>query len=54
MSRYSNCNRTKGGGKMYTCKNNLIPMLYSGKKIKEKKREENKIITIPTSGNKHS
>ena len=32
MSRYSYCNRTKGGGKMYTCKNNLIPMLYSRKK----------------------
>ena len=26
-------NRTKGGEKMHTCKNNLIPMLYSGKKI---------------------
>ena len=28
-------NRTKGGGKnvivMYTCKDNLIPLLYSGK-----------------------
>jgi len=40
MSRYSCCNRTKGGGKnvivMYTCKDNLTPLLYSGK-IKKKK-----------------
>ena len=34
MSRYSYCNRTKGGEKMYTCKSNLIPMLYSGEKNK--------------------
>ena len=44
-SRYSYCNRTKGGGKnvivMYTCKDNLIPLLYSGK-IKE--REIMKIL----------
>ena len=33
MSRYSYCSRTKGEGKMYTCKDNLIPLLYSGKKI---------------------
>ena len=27
--------QNKGGGKkMYTCKRNLVPMLYSGKKIK--------------------
>ena len=35
MSRYSCCNRRKGGGKtvivMYTCKDNLTPLLYSGK-----------------------
>ena len=35
MSRHSCCNRRKGGGKnvivMYTCKDNLIPLLYSGK-----------------------
>ena len=35
MSRSSCCNRTKGGEKMYTCKDNLIPLLYSGK-IKKK------------------
>ena len=39
MSRYSCCNRRKGGGKnvivMYTCKDNLTPLLYSGK-IKKK------------------
>ena len=39
LSRYSCCNRTKAGGKnvivMYTCKDNLIPLLYSGK-IKKK------------------
>ena len=36
MSRYSCCNRRKGGGKtvivMYTCKDNLTHLLYSGKK----------------------
>ena len=35
LSRYSCCNRRKGGGKniivMYTCKDNLTPLLYSGK-----------------------
>ena len=31
MSRYLYHNRTKGGKKMYTCKCNLIPMLYSKK-----------------------
>jgi len=40
MSRYSCCNRTKGGGKnvivMYTCKDNLTPLLYSGKIKKNK------------------
>ena len=44
MSRYSCCNRTKGGGKnvivMYTCKDNLTPLLYSGK-IKLKKIRPN-------------
>ena len=35
MSRYSYYNRTKGEGKkMYTCKNNLIPLMYSGGKNK--------------------
>jgi len=38
MSRYSCCNRRKGGGKtviaMYTCKDNLTPLLYSGGKKK--------------------
>ena len=32
MSRYLYRNRTKGGKKMYTCKCNLVPMLYSRKK----------------------
>ena len=36
MSRYLYRNRTKGGKKMYTCKCNLVPMLYSGKKINKK------------------
>ena len=31
MSRYLYHNKTKGGKKMYTCKCNLVPMLYSGK-----------------------
>ena len=35
MSRYSCCNRRSGGGKnviaIYTCKDNLTPLLYSGK-----------------------
>ena len=39
------CNRRKGGGKtvivMYTCKDNLTPLLYSGK-IKKKKRKKEK------------
>jgi len=39
MSRYSCCNRRKGGGKtviaMYTCKDNLTPLLYSGGKKKK-------------------
>ena len=30
MSRYLYHNRKKGGKKMYTCKCNLVPMLYSG------------------------
>ena len=46
MSRYSCCNRRKGGGKtviaMYTCKDNLTPLLYSGKikKIKKERKKE--------------
>ena len=47
MSRYSCCNRRKGGGKtviaMYTCKDNLTPLLYSGKIkkiIKNKKQKQ--------------
>ena len=39
LSRYSCCNRRKGGENvivMYTCKDNLIPLLYSGK-IKKKR-----------------
>ena len=39
MFRYSYCNITKGGGKMYTCKFILVPVLYSGEKI-------NKLIII--------
>ena len=43
MSRYSCCNRRKGGGKnvivMYTCKDNLTPLLYSGK-IKNKNKNK--------------
>ena len=41
----NSCNRTKGGGKnvivMYTCQDNLIPLLYVQweNKIKKKKRE---------------
>ena len=46
MSRYSCCSRTKGGGKhvivMYTRKDKLTPLLYSGK-IKKKKLREKKI-----------
>ena len=26
--------QNKGWGKMYTCKSNLVPILYSGKKLK--------------------
>ena len=36
------CNKTKGGERknvMYTCKDNLIPLLYSGK-IKKKKKSD--------------
>ena len=40
MSRYSCFNRRKGGGKtviaMYTYKDNLTPLLYSGKKKKKR------------------
>ena len=47
LSRYSCCNRTKGGGKnvivMYTCKDNLIPLLYSGKIKKKKERNFKKL-----------
>ena len=32
MSIYLYHNRTNGGKKMYTCKSNLVPMMYSGKK----------------------
>ena len=39
--------QNKGWGKnvnvMYTCKDNLIPLLYSGK-IKEKKKEKEKVL----------
>ena len=47
LFRYSCCNRTKGGGKnvivMYTCRDNLTPLLYSGK-IKEKNKDKEKIL----------
>ena len=33
MSRYLHCNTTMEGKSMYTCVCNLVPMLYSGKKI---------------------
>ena len=33
MSRYLHCNTTMGGKSMYTYMCNLVPMLYSGKKI---------------------
>ena len=33
MSRYLHHNRTMGGKRMYTCMCNLVPMLYSRKKI---------------------
>ena len=36
LSGYSCCNRRKNVNVMYTCKDNLIPLLYSGK-IKFKK-----------------
>ena len=49
MSRYSCCNRRKGGGKtvivMYTCKDNLTPLLYSGK-IKKKKRKKERGVPV--------
>ena len=38
MARYLQCSMTMGGKKMYTCKDNLIPLLYSGK-IKKKNRQ---------------
>ena len=50
LSRYSCCNRRKGGGKtviaMYTCKDNLTPLLYSGKikKIKKNKKKKSKVV----------
>ena len=49
-SRYSCCNRRNSGGKtvivMYTCKDNLTPLLYSGKiKLKKKKKNFYKSIT---------
>ena len=41
MSRYSCCNRTKGGEKniivMYTCKDNLIPLAVQWEKKKSGK-----------------
>ena len=41
LSRYLHCNTTMGGKTMYTCKCNLVPMLYSGKnKLKNKKKTE--------------
>ena len=50
MSRYSCCNRRKGGGKnvivMYTCKDNLTPLLYSGKIKKKKKKKEDIKMTL--------
>ena len=50
LSRYSCCNRTKGEGKniivMYTCKDNLTPLLYSGKIKKKKKKKESIVITL--------
>ena len=51
MSRYSCCNRRKGGGKtviaMYTCKDNLTPLLYSGKIKKKKKKKRKKTLGVP-------
>jgi len=45
MSTYSCCNRRNVGGKtviaMYTCKDNLTPLLYSGKKKRQKKKKRN-------------
>ena len=45
MSGYSCCNRRKGGGKtviaMYTCKDNLTPLMYS-RKIKKNKKKNKK------------
>ena len=36
--------QNKGWGeKMYTCKRNLVPMLYSGKKLNNKTRKKKKI-----------
>ena len=39
MSRHLHHNRTLGGKIMYTCICNLVPVLYSGKKIKLKKKK---------------
>ena len=33
MSRYLHLNTTMGGKSMYMCMCNLVPMMYSGKKI---------------------
>ena len=53
MSRYSCCNRRKGGGKnvivMYTCKDNLTPLLYSGK-IKKNYKKKKKLSWSSHSG----
>ena len=38
MSRYLHCNRTMGEKSMFTCICNLVPLLYSGKKIKKFKK----------------
>ena len=49
MSRYLHCNRTMGGKKMYTCMCNLVPMLYSGKKKKFKKRSSRRGAVVNES-----
>ena len=39
------------GGEMYTCKDNLIPLLYSGKKINKKlKKKKKKLASYDRQG----
>ena len=48
MSRYLHCNTTMEGKPMYTCMCKLVPMLYSGKKLKKNEWIVNSKINIST------